>query len=451
MTDTDPEPDSTDIETDTDTESGTDSTSGDTPVETLLVSSLEESTGKTAITLALARLARDEGDSVGYMKPKGTRLQSNVGKTLDEDPLLARELLEFEAEMHDLEPVVYSPTFIEQAIRGREDPDELRDRVREAFETLAADRDRLFVEGGGRYDVGGIVDLADPDIADLLDARVLLVAPYEIPADVDDVIAAADRFGDRLAGVVFNDVSDAAYDGLETDVVPFLEGRGIPVHGVLPSERELSGVTIAELADELGASVLVDNGQDGYVERFTVGAMGSDSALRHFRRTRCRRRHHRRRPRRDPHRRTRGSRRPLSHPYRRPPALECDRRAGQREGRPDPRGADGHPHDGRTRRGRRPQRPDSRCRHRRPDATAAVRSRRRRLDSGIGSSVGGFGITLVSTDSCRFGSATPVSADLATDSTGRNCRCTGRNCRCTGRNCRCTGRPGRVRCDDYRV
>jgi len=286
MTDTDPEPDSTDIETDTDTESGTDSTSGDTPVETLLVSSLEESTGKTAITLALARLARDEGDSVGYMKPKGTRLQSNVGKTLDEDPLLARELLEFEAEMHDLEPVVYSPTFIEQAIRGREDPDELRDRVREAFETLAADRDRLFVEGGGRYDVGGIVDLADPDIADLLDARVLLVAPYEIPADVDDVIAAADRFGDRLAGVVFNDVSDAAYDGLETDVVPFLEGRGIPVHGVLPSERELSGVTIAELADELGASVLVDNGQDGYVERFTVGAMGSDSALRHFRRTR---------------------------------------------------------------------------------------------------------------------------------------------------------------------
>ncbi|WP_226041303.1 phosphotransacetylase family protein [Natrinema sp. DC36] len=286
MTDTDPEPESTDIETDTDTESGTDSTSGDTPVETLLVSSLEESTGKTAITLALARLARDEGDSVGYMKPKGTRLQSNVGKTLDEDPLLARELLGLEAEMHDLEPVVYSPTFIEQAIRGREDPDELRERVREAFETLATDHDRMFVEGGGRYDVGGIVDIADPDIADLLDARVLLVAPYEIPADVDDVIAAAEAFGDRLAGVVFNDVPDAAYDGLETDVVPFLEGRGIPVHGVLPSERELSGVTVAELADELGASVLVDDGQDGYVERFTVGAMGPDSALRHFRRTR---------------------------------------------------------------------------------------------------------------------------------------------------------------------
>ncbi|WP_254763847.1 phosphotransacetylase family protein [Natrinema marinum] len=283
MTDTDSDPEPTDAESETEP-AATDAKSGG-DIDTLLVSSLAESTGKTAISLALARLARDEGDSVGYMKPKGTRLQSNVGKTLDEDPLLARELLELEAEMHDLEPVVYSPTFIEQAIRGREDPGELRDRVGEAFETLAAGRDRMFVEGGGRYDVGGIVELADADIADLLDARVLLIAPYEVPADIDDVIAAAESFGDRLEGVVFNNVSDAAFDGLETDVIPFLEDRGIPVHGVLPSERELSGVTVADLADELGATTLVDAGQDAYVERFAVGAMGADSALRRFRRT----------------------------------------------------------------------------------------------------------------------------------------------------------------------
>ncbi len=275
---TNTEPTATD-QTDTDSEPTDDST------DTILVSSLETSTGKTAITLALARLAQREGDSVGYMKPKGTSLQSNVGKTLDEDPLLARELLDLDAEMHDLEPVVYSPTFIEQAIRGREDPAELRERVSEAFETLADGTDRLFLEGGGEYDIGGIVDLTDVDIAALLDARVVLVASYTVPGDVDDVLAAADAFGDRLAGVIFNDVPDAAYDPLETDVVPFLEGRGIPVFGVVPSEQVLSGVTVDELAAELGASMLVDAGADAYIERFTVGAMGGDSALRHFRRT----------------------------------------------------------------------------------------------------------------------------------------------------------------------
>jgi uncharacterized protein len=274
--------------TDTDTDTHTEST-GDAPTlsdaKTLLVSSLEESSGKTAIALAIARLIEERGDSVGYMKPKGTRLQSSVGKTLDEDPMLARELLDLDAEMHDLEPIVYSPTFIEQSIRNREDPDELRERVREAFEELADGRDRMLLEGGGRYDIGAIVDLTDADLAALLDARVLLIAPYDVPADLDDVLAAATAFGDRLAGVVFNGVSESAYDGLETDAVPFLESRGIEVYGVIPSERSLSGVTVADLAAELGASTLVDADPDAYVERFSVGAMGADSALRHFRRT----------------------------------------------------------------------------------------------------------------------------------------------------------------------
>ena len=266
------------------TQNTTDDSQSDS-TDTILVSSLEESTGKTAITLALAQLAEADGDSVGYMKPKGTRLESRVGKTLDEDPLLARELLDLDAALEDLEPVVYSPTFIEQAIRGRESPADLRDRIQEAFETVTEGTDRVFLEGGGRYDMGGIVDLTDADLASALDASVLLVANYEVPGDIDDVLTAAKAFGDRLGGVIFNNVQDAAYDQLETDVVPFLESNGVSVYGVVPNERELSGITVAELADELGADQLVENGDDAYVERFAVGAMGADSALRHFRRT----------------------------------------------------------------------------------------------------------------------------------------------------------------------
>jgi BioD-like phosphotransacetylase family protein len=254
--------------------------------KTLLVTSTEEGTGKTAVAVALGQLARERGLDVGYMKPKGTRLRSRVGKTLDEDPMLARELLDLDAEMHELEPVVYSPTFIEQAIRGRENAEDLRQQVSEHFESLAAGQDLMIVEGGGSLTTGGIVDLTDADVAELLDADVLLLAGYDQPGTVDDVLAAARHLDDRLAGVLFNAVSDNAFDGLETDAVPFLEGDGIPVVGALPRERELAGVTVADLAEELGADVLTDAPTDGYVERFSVGAMGSDAALRHFRRTR---------------------------------------------------------------------------------------------------------------------------------------------------------------------
>jgi hypothetical protein len=251
----------------------------------ILVTATGESTGKTAIALALAQAARADGRDVGYMKPKGTRLQSSVGKTLDEDPMLARELLDLDAAMHEMEPIVYSQTFVQEAVRGREDPATLRRTVREAYEGLAADHDLMIVEGGGLA-TGAIVDLADRDVAELLDARVLLVATYEEPGDVDTVVDAADRLGDRLGGVLFNSVGDAAYDTLTTDVIPFLEGRGVRVFGALPRVQELAGVTVAELADELGAELLTDDGTDAFVERFVVGAMGATEALSQFRRTR---------------------------------------------------------------------------------------------------------------------------------------------------------------------
>ena len=254
---------------------------------TVLVTSLEDSTGKTAVALALARAARERGESVGYMKPKGTRLQPAVGRTRDEDPMFARELLDLDDGMHEMEPVVYSPTFVQEALRGREDPEALREQVRTQFEGLAEDRDRMVVEGGGTLTTGGIVDLTDADLADLLNATVVLVVRYEEPGDVDDVLAAAELLGDRLGGVLFNAVPDAAFDGLASDVVPFLEGRGVRVYGTVPRDHDLAGVSVAELADELGADVLTDDAPtDGLVQRFVVGAMSANEALGQLRRVR---------------------------------------------------------------------------------------------------------------------------------------------------------------------
>ncbi|MFB6296608.1 MAG: phosphotransacetylase family protein [Halobacteriales archaeon] len=265
----------TDDDTQTPTESET---------NTILITATEEGSGKTAIAIALALLARERGADAGYMKPKGTRLESHTGKTLDADPMLATELLGLEADLATLEPVVYSPTFVEGAIRRRDDPEELHETVRENFATLAEGRDVMIVEGGGRLTTGGVVDLTDPEVADLLDARVVLVAGYEKPGDVDEVLGAAATIGDRLAGVIFNRVDDAAYDALAGDVVPFLEGRGIPVLGTIPSVADLAGVSVADLASELGAERLTDHPAEGVVGRFLVGAMGPDEALRQFRR-----------------------------------------------------------------------------------------------------------------------------------------------------------------------
>jgi BioD-like phosphotransacetylase family protein len=255
-------------------------------MDPILVTSTEEATGKTAVSLGIAQLADAAGHSVGYMKPKGTRLQSATGKTRDEDPMLARELLDLDLEMHELEPIVYTPTFIEEAVRGREQPEELRERILENYNKQADERDLMVVEGTDRLTTGGIVDLTDPEIAEMIDAKVVLLSRYNESGDVDDILAAADQIGDNLAGVLFNAVPDSELDQLTTDVAPFLENRGVNVLGVIPSVKELAGMTVGELAERLGAEVLTsDVSTDVFIERFTVGAMSAESALTQFRRT----------------------------------------------------------------------------------------------------------------------------------------------------------------------
>lgn len=256
-------------------------------MNTILVSSTTGGTGKTAITVALGKLAQQRDVSVGYMKPKGTNLESAVGKTRDEDPMLARELLGLDAQMHQLEPVVYSPTFVQEAIRGRADADELRNDIRSNFEALAEETDLMLLEGADHRWTGGSIGLTDPEIADLLDADVLLVSEYTEAGDVDEVLDAAATFGDNFAGVLFNDVSPDRYDELTEDAIPFLNGRGVESFGVVPHDEQIGGVSVDELAGGIGAERLTPEvDESGRVERFLVGAMGSSAALEQLRRTR---------------------------------------------------------------------------------------------------------------------------------------------------------------------
>lgn len=253
--------------------------------ESLLVTSTAEGTGKTAVAIALGTIAQDRGMAVGYFKPKGTKPRTHVGKVLDPDPLLAQELLDLEDAIETIEPVVYSSTFLHDVIRGRESVATIQESVNQAYESLAAGRDLVVIDGSTGIPPGRAIGVTDIDIAKRIDARVVLVETYEDVYGVDAIIAMSEAFGGRFAGVLFNAVSEDNRDEIESDIIPFLESRDIPVIGVLPRERVLATVTVGSLANEIGADVLTDCPTDARVSRFAVGAMSSDAALKHFRRT----------------------------------------------------------------------------------------------------------------------------------------------------------------------
>jgi uncharacterized protein len=119
-----------------------------------------------------------------------------------------------------------------------------------------------------------------------LAARVLAVIKYREDLQMlDDALASQVCFGDQLLGVVLNAVPRQRMPFTQELAKSALEGRGVPVLGVLPQERLLLSVSVDELAEFLNGKILCRADKGGeLVEHLMVGAMSVDSALTYFRR-----------------------------------------------------------------------------------------------------------------------------------------------------------------------
>ena len=256
---------------------------------TLYVLSTETYSGKTAVVIGLGLRMRDDGFSVGYMKPVNTNAVLQAGQPYDEDVVFIKQIFDLPEPLDVLAPVQLTPQRIQSLLAGG-DPAEFAERLRVAYRQVRAGHDLVLMEGASSLREGYVVDLAPPDLARIAgeegsDAKALAVIRYDDARSVDHFLAAQKRLGHVLMGVVINAVPTVHMEFAETVLRDYLERKGIPVFAVLPRQRILQATTVGELAEGLGAEILVrPDLRDELVENLMVGAMGVDQALRYFRR-----------------------------------------------------------------------------------------------------------------------------------------------------------------------
>jgi uncharacterized protein len=179
--------------------------------------------------------------------------------------------------------IVRSERFVEDVLLGREpSPSE---RVADAFATVSQGHEVMVVEGPSDVFQGMTAGVQLCAVADLLDGRVLLVDHPEHLQLPDAVLGAADCLGARLGGVVLNRIHESRSAEIVEHLAPYYRGRGIPYFGMIADDPTLGSITVQELVDELGGTVLcAEDHLDEPVESFMIGAMGQEKALRFFRR-----------------------------------------------------------------------------------------------------------------------------------------------------------------------
>jgi uncharacterized protein len=250
---------------------------------TLYVASTETFVGKSAACVGLLDHARRDGFTIGYMKPVSVSVTPTEAGVLDEDTNFIRQHFSFTDPLDRLAPVLVTQSVVEQIMRGQ--ASDYSKRLRDAYTAIARDKDLIVLEGANTWAEGSIVNLSADQVSDMLQAPVLMIARYRSVLTLDAVLAVQRYLGERLIGVLINQVEEPKVDFVRTRVVPFLEQRGVPVFGVLPEDAQLAGVTVTDLHEFLGGQ-MIGTAEWGskLVENLMIGAMGPESALSHFRR-----------------------------------------------------------------------------------------------------------------------------------------------------------------------
>ena len=120
-------------------------------------------------------------------------------------------------------------------------------------------------------------------IAEALDARVVAVVGYRPDLEAPEITGSTSVYGGRLAGVVINGLTRYKGHDTESRLLPSVERAGVNVLGVIPEDRTLLGITVAEIADYLGGRNITDvDEMDRLVEHFQVGGLGLDRGTDYF-------------------------------------------------------------------------------------------------------------------------------------------------------------------------
>lgn len=250
---------------------------------TLYVASTETFVGKSATCIGLLDRARRDGLNIGYMKPVSVSVTRTEDAVLDEDAAFIREHFGLNEPLDRLAPILVTQSAIDQIMRGQ--GQDSSKKLRDAYVQVSRDKDFVVLEGANHWAEGSLVDLSADEVSDMLQAPVLLITRYRTPLAVDAVLAVQRYLGDRLLGVLINQIEEPQLDFVRSRVVPFLEKKGIPVFATLAQDAKLGGLTVEDLLDNLGGQYIGNADlQNKIIEHLAIGAMGADAALSHFRR-----------------------------------------------------------------------------------------------------------------------------------------------------------------------
>jgi hypothetical protein len=245
-------------------------------IDRLYIAATSQHVGKTTSTLGLMAAIRARGHKVSYCKPVGQEFVELGSLRVDKDALLFARGMDFE-----LKAELHSPVIIGRGVTARylDNPNDFdfAESITRASRKLQAENDIVIYEGTGHPGVGSVCDISNAQVAQLLDAPVVMIVEGGIGNTIDKLNMNLALFRERrvpVRGVIVNKTLPRKQEKVRKYVDIYLKKLGIPLLGVLPYEKTLSSPIMATIRRALKGKTLYHRGQlDNQVENIASGSL----------------------------------------------------------------------------------------------------------------------------------------------------------------------------------
>ena len=249
----------------------------------LYIASMSGFSGKSLVTLGLGLLLKEKGYKIAYIKPFGKIPSKHGNMIVDADAEFMRKALDLNEGPETISPFVV--TFEIQNAAMKSKSSDKFDLVKKAFQAVS-NKDVVIIGGAADLFEGSVFGINGLKIISFLNAKTIVVEPWNGDRSIDSLIGSTELLGDNFAGAVINRVPQTEHDYVNRSVRPYLEKRGINIFACLHRDILLDSITVRQLNEILNGKVLCcEEHLDEFIENFSIGAMDVDSALKYFRRT----------------------------------------------------------------------------------------------------------------------------------------------------------------------
>lgn len=237
----------------------------------IYIAGFRQHAGKTLTSLGIISQLKKflKPEDIGYIKPVGQELFTLPnGQKIDKDAKIIEKFALPDIDMAEVSPVRLSGGVTKRFLKS-EDPQQIIDEYEEAIHKAMLsmkDKKVIIAEGTGHPGVGGIVNLSNSRVSNLIGADVIYLAGGGIGKTLDMLEVDINYFqqmGVRVKGVVFNKVLPGKVDQMKEYVTEeYLtkryskDGSAIHVFGYLPEVDRLNKPSMELVSRKFSDAVL---------------------------------------------------------------------------------------------------------------------------------------------------------------------------------------------------